>query len=251
MKLLIELSFLGTAYFGFQVQKGKPLPTVQGRFQDAVESVFGKRYPVTGCSRTDRGVHAIRFFVTVDFGTDEMTVPTEKIPTAMNSVLPQDIAVRSARFVPDTFHPRYTKLTKEYIYVFDNGAVRSPFNAGRTYYVARKLREDLMDEAASFIVGTHDFTSFMASGSKITDAVRTVTECRVQRDGDRVILRIAADGFLYNMVRIIAGTLLAVSDGKILPEEIPVIIEGTDRRLAGATLPPDGLYLNRVVYPEL
>ncbi len=248
MKYLLEISFLGTAYFGFQVQKGKDLPTVQGTVQDAVNAVFGRRYPVTGCSRTDRGVHAKQFFVTVDPGGDRITIPTEKIPTAMNAALPDDIAVKSAVTVPDSFHPRYTEMEKEYIYVFDNGGTRSPFDAGRAYYVPRPIREDLMDEAARKIEGKHDFTSFMAAGSKIVDAVRTVKSCRVRREGDRVILTVSADGFLYNMVRIIAGTLLAVSDGRISPDEVTDIVNARDRSRAGSTLPPDGLYLNRVTY---
>lgn len=248
MKFLIEISFLGTAYFGFQVQKGKALPTVQGTVQDAVNAVFGKRYPVTGCSRTDRGVHAKQFFITVDSGEDRITIPENKIPTAMNAVLPADIAVKNAVRVDDSFHPRYTKMEKQYIYVFDNGLTRSPFDAGRACYVPRPIREGLMDEAARKIEGKHDFTSFMAAGSKIVDAVRTVTSCRVTREGDRVTVTVSADGFLYNMVRIIAGTLLAVSDGRISPDDIPDIIEAKDRSRAGSTLPPDGLYLNRVTY---
>lgn len=248
MKYLLELSFLGTAYFGFQVQKGSPLPTVQGTVQDAVCSVFGKKYPVTGCSRTDRGVHAKQFFLTVDTGTDAASIPVGRIPTAMNAFLPCDIAVKSAETVPDSFHPRYTTMEKEYIYLFDNGKTRSPFFAGRAYFVPRPMHADRMDEAARKIVGTHDFTSFMAAGSKIVDAVRTVNSCRVTREGDNVTLTVSADGFLYNMVRIIAGTLLAVSDGKLDPEELPAIIAAKDRTRAGATLPPDGLYLNRVTY---
>ena len=248
MKYLLEITFLGTAYYGFQVQKGKELPTIQGTVQNAVCGVFGKKYPVTGCSRTDRGVHAKQFFLTVDTGSDRISIPSDRIPAAMNAVLPDDIAVKSAKTVPDSFHPRYTEMEKEYVYLFDNGKTRSPFDAGRAYYVPRPVRDELMDQAAKRIEGKHDFTSFMAAGSKIIDAVRTVTSCRVTREGDRVLLTVSADGFLYNMVRIIAGTLLAVSDGKILPEEIPDIIAAKDRSRAGATLPPDGLYLNRVTY---
>lgn len=249
MKILFEISYLGTAYHGYQVQNGSDLPTVQRAMQDAVESLLGKRFCLSGCSRTDAGVHARQFFCTAD-GVDEKTVPEDKIPLAIARFLPSDISVRSARYVSDDFHVRYDVDYKEYEYVVLNTKLADPFYASRAWHCPRKLDIDKMNSAASHFVGKHDFAAFMAQGSAVKDTVRAIKYFDVRREGDLVIMRVAADGFLYNMVRILCGTLVAVSEGKISENDIPEIILSCDRTRAGMTLAPDGLYLSRVVYPE-
>ncbi len=249
MKILLKISYLGTPYAGFQVQNNAP--TVQSTLQDGVERVFGARYAVTGCSRTDSGVHADAFYCTVDaegYGGTLLQTP-ERIPDAMNAVLPDSIAVLEAREVPADFHPRYSVISKEYRYLIHNSRAKDPFLTERAYHYKRPLDVALMQQAADHMVGEHDFAAFMASGSKVVDTVRCIHACQVERDGDRVTVCISANGFRYNMVRIIVGTLIAVSERKLAPQDIPAVIESRDRSRAGSTAPAHGLYLHSVAYP--
>ena len=245
MKILLEIAYVGTLYHGFQVQNNAP--SVQKTLQNALEGFFGKKLLLSGCSRTDSGVHAKQFFCTVE-GEIAETFPIEKLPIAASRFLPDDIAVLSAKRVEDSFHVRYDVVYKEYEYLILNRAEKDPFLSSRAYHYPRALDVDEMNKAAALIVGKHDFASFMAAGSKIVDSVRTVKSCSVEKNGDLVTVRVSADGFLYNMVRIICGTLIAVSEGKIKAEDIPGVIDACDRKKAGMTLPPDGLYLAKVVY---
>lgn len=249
MKLVLRLSYVGTAFHGFQVQPGG-VRTVQKTVQDAVGMLYGTRYAVTGCSRTDSGVHAKEFFLTVDAGDDSLKIPCDRLPAAMNRFLPNDVAVTGAALAGDSFHPRYNVLEKEYIYLIDHGKTRDPFLYGRALFYPKPLHQKKMREAAEQFCGTHDFSAFMASGSEVSDTVRTVKSASVEDDGSILRFSVSADGFLYNMVRIMIGTLLSVSEGKTEPNDIPRILSSLDRRLAGRTAPPDGLYLNRVLYPE-
>lgn len=246
MKLLLKISYLGTAYSGWQVQKDKT--TIQKTLQDAVETAFGKRYPVTGCSRTDSGVHANMFCCTIEFDKTKINIPAEKIPVVLSRLLPDDISVYSACKVSDDFHPRYNSTGKEYIYLIWNGAVKNPFLTGRAMFYPKPLDVSLMNEAAQCFLGKHNFASFMSSGSKITDTVRKIDTAKAEREGDKVLFTIAGSGFLYNMVRIMAGTLIEVGAGKITPEEVSEIVRACSRKKAGATAPSCGLYLNRVFY---
>jgi tRNA pseudouridine38-40 synthase len=167
--------------------------------------------------------------------------------------LPSDICVFDARWVREDFHPRYDVAEKEYVYRIYNRAVPSPFEENRACHVPKPIDGEALEKmqcAAKHFLGIHDFTSYMAQGSKIVDAVRTVTLSQIEREGDVILYRVRANGFLYNMVRILVGTLLLVGQGKLTPEEIPSITEGRDRQAAGSTMPPHGLYLNRVIYPE-
>ena len=246
MKLLLTIAYDGTAYHGYQVQSGQV--TVQEKLNDAVCRVFGKRYPVTGCSRTDSGVHALDFKATVTLDGDAPQIPADRVPLAMNIMLPADIAVKSAVPVPDSFHPRYDVKSKEYRYRILNSRIRDPFLAGRAYQFPVPLDTVLMNRAAGYFVGTHDFSAFTASGSDVADRVRTVYNCSVTSDGDIVTVTVSGNGFLYNMVRIIAGTLIDVSCGKICADSIPEIIASLDRERAGFTAPACGLYLYRVEY---
>lgn len=243
MKLLVTLKFIGTNYVGWQVQKNGV--SVQARVQDAIEQICGERVDVTGCSRTDSGVHAngYRFC----FTPPRALTPFRAL-AALNAALPQDMGATAVEEVPDGFHPRYNAAAKEYIYKMYGGRARDPFLEGFAWHCVKPLDAPLMDKAAQSFVGTHDFRSFMANGSKIEDAVRTVYYCRViERDGHTELV-VCADGFLYNMVRIIVGTLRSVSDGRIDKDSVPAIISAKDRNAAGRTAPPHGLYLNRVFY---
>lgn len=252
MKVLLRIAFLGKAYCGYQVQPNGV--TVQQRLNEAAKALFGFDCDIVGCSRTDSGVHANEFCVAVTKKGEsflETTVPIEKIPQAMSFWLPSDISVLSASAVDDGFHPRYDVKYKEYVYQIWNSPSRNPFLADRSWHCPKRIDDDgffAMREAAKSLVGKHDFSSFMAADSKIKDTVRTVFDAEVSRDGDLIVFRVCADGFLYNMVRIFVGTLLDVAYKKIQPEEISTIIESHDRKMAGSTAPPEGLFLNRVVY---
>ena len=245
MNIKLIISYLGTNYCGWQVQKNAV--SIQERLQDAVQAVFGKRYDLKGCSRTDSGVHANSFCCCVCADSD-LTIPENKIPLALNHFLPDDIAVINAEYVPDSFHPRYDVKYKEYEYVIWNASAKNPFLSDRAFHYPKKLDETVMDKAAKLFIGKHDFTSFMASGSSITDAVREIYYFNVRRDEEKVIINVAADGFLYNMVRILVGTLIETSEHKITLDDIPSIIASRNRKKAGFTAPPQGLYLNKVVY---
>lgn len=246
--ILLKLSYLGTAYNGFQVQPNGI--TVQQRLQDAAEAVFGKRYPVTGCSRTDSGVHANEFYCTIGVPEISLNVKLTSVPSAMNARLPKDISVSECFSVDENFHPRYNALYKEYLYLILNRRQRDPFLNYRAYHYPRALNIPLMNEAAARFVGRFDFASFTASGSGAADTVRNILHFRAEQNEGLVSVKIAGDGFLYNMVRILTGTLIYVSEGKINAEHIEEIILSRDRKKAGPTLPPHGLYLNKVVYGE-
>ena len=254
MKILLKIAYLGTRYCGYQVQPNGV--SIQQRLNEAAEATFGYACDIVGCSRTDSGVHANAFCATVaKKGCPDLptSIPAERIPFAMSANLPEDIAVYEAKWVADDFHARYDVIEKEYLYRFYNRAVRSPFEEDRAAHVPKYLDDTAirrMNEAAKTLLGTQDFAAYMAQGSKIVDTVRTITRAEVFREGDTVIFRVAANGFLYNMVRILAGTLLMVGQGKLTKEDVKRITESRDRVQAGATMPACGLYLNRVNYPE-
>ena len=255
MKLFLRLSYLGTAYNGYQVQGDQP--TVQRELTRACAELFGERCDIVGCSRTDSGVHANMFCVTVaSRETNQLNtaIPVQRIPLALNAHLPDDISVYYAAFVSDEFHPRYDVKYKEYVYRIYNSPTRSPFELDRAWHYPKKIDEQAltnMKKAAQYYCGSHDFTSFMAKGATVAHAVRTVMHARVERIGDVIEFRVAADGFLYNMVRIMTGTLIAVAEGKIPCDKIPEVIDAKDRAAAGMTAPAHGLYLNSVVYESI
>ncbi len=251
--IILHLAFDGTNYHGWQVQNNAV--TVQQTVQNAIEKVFGLRYPLTGCSRTDAGVHANDYVC--NFFTDR-ALDCEAIKRALNANLPKDIAVTACRETDEGFHVRYCATGKEYVYKIWNAPVRNPFCLGYTLFYPRKLDTDLLDEAAGKFCGTFDFAAFQSinaesrhrpsKGEPLSDTVRTIFESQVTRDGDMVEFRVHGDGFLYNMVRIMTGTLLFVAQGKISPCDIGDIIASRDRHSAGPTAPACGLYLNRVFY---
>ena len=252
MKLLLYLSYHGKNFSGYQVQAG--LRTVQEELCRAAKELFGYECDVTGCSRTDRGVHANMFCATVSKKGErylETRIDINKIPLAFCSHLPKDISVYGAQWRDDEFHPRYDVKYKEYIYRIYNRRERSPFEEGLSLHYPKVISDERireMNDAAQRFIGKHDFSAFMAQGSKVVSTVRTVYYASVERQGDVITFKVAADGFLYNMVRIMAGTLICVAEGKIRPEDIEKIIDSKDRSRAGITAPACGLYLNKVQY---
>ena len=251
MKYLCLLRYVGTHFHGFQAQPGKR--TVQGEMTRVMREFFGTDVSVTGCSRTDSGVHAEGFCLTVALADGSLPVPPEKLPQAVAPYLPPDLSVVEAQAVADGFHPRYDAVKKEYRYLIYPRRVMDPFYRNRAWHVfVPFLPEALekMNEAAAHLVGTHDFSAFRAEGSATRSPVRTVFRCAVKREGDFYRLEIEGDGFLYNMVRIVTGTLVAVGTGKLSPDDVKKALESRTRTAAGATAPPDGLYLHHVTYNE-
>ncbi len=252
MKILLDISFLGSCYCGYQVQPN--LPTIQGQLNNATRALFGFDCDIVGCSRTDSGVHANHFCVTVsEKGNDgiQTNIPCEKLVGALSVYLPPDISVNSATLVSNEFHARYDVKYKEYEYLIWNSKIRNPFLHDRTWQYSKPI-DDIslmnMQTAAKHFCGTQDFSAYMASDSNVKSTIRTIYSADVYRNGDIIGFKVSADGFLYNMVRILMGTLVSVAEGKISPDEIDNITLSKNRSRAGITVPPHGLYLNRVVY---
>ena len=241
--LFVRMRFLGTAYHGWQVQSNAL--SVQEEFQNDVEQIFGSREQVTGCSRTDSGVHANMYCLVL---RTENPISCFKLIAALNAKLPPDIGVYEIFEVPKDFHPRYSCKSKEYVYKIWNGNARNPFMEGRALYYHPKIDEEWMNKEAKAFLGTHDFTSLSGSKKIVNGNIRTVKNVEVKREGDLVTFTVEADGFLYNMVRIMVGTLLFIMSGNLEPGSIPSILEKRDRKAAGITAAPEGLYLNRVFY---
>ena len=251
-KILLEISYLGTNFCGYQVQPQKR--TVQQQLNIAAEKLFGFECDIVGCSRTDSGVHALQYFAAVtQKGCNylQTSIMIDKIPSAMSFYLPDDITVRSAQWVDVDFHPRHDVSFKEYTYLISNSRQRDPFEIGRSWHYPRFISDVALSDmqaACKNLIGTYDFSTYMAANSSVSDTVRTIFSATVEKREDMIIFKICGDGFLYNMVRIIVGTLILVAEGKIRPEDIPSITESKDRSRAGVTAPPQGLYLSRVVY---
>ena len=241
--LLLTLAFDGSAFHGWQVQPNGF--TVQQALQDAIERVTSVRTSVTGCSRTDAGVHARAFCC--NFRT-ESRVPCEKFPAALNFYLPEQIAVRACREVDESFHARYDCAGKTYRYHVHNTGVRDQFLLRRAALEPFPLEADLLSQQADDFLGTHDFTSFCAAGSSVKTTIRTVTRFDVTREGDELYFFVRADGFLYNMVRIMVGTLLDIAKGRLPEDCVPGILAAKDRTRAGVTAPAEGLTLWEVDY---
>ena len=244
-RLLFEIAYAGTRYHGYQVQQNAL--SVAETLQDAVERVFKRREAITGCSRTDTGVHANQYFFHMD---TEQRIPSEAAVIALNNLLPDDIAVKSCREVPPDFHARYSVCWKEYVYRIWNAPVKNPFLDGLALHYKYPLDAALMNRCAGEFVGTHDFSGFRSTGGKEGSAVRTIFATSVKREGEMVALTVAGDGFLYNMVRAMVGTCVYASEGKLSPEDIPRLLEARNRTAAGPTVPPGGLYMTRLWYDE-
>ena len=248
MKYFAKIKYLGTDFHGFQVQPG--LRTVQGELCCALRSAFGQECRVTGCSRTDAGVHANEFCLTVE--CDGGTIPADKLPVAVARYLPNDLSLFYAEPCDESFHPRYDVKAKEYVYLIKNARIYDPFMFGRVWFFPRPITDSAIDKmniASSHFLGKHDFCGFMSEGADNTeDTVRNIYSMSVEKKEDLITITVRGDGFLYNMVRIIAGTLIDVAMWKISPDELPAIISSRDRSRAGMTAPAEGLYLNKVIY---
>ena len=241
--LLITLRFAGTRYCGFQVQANGP--SVCAAFQDAAEKILGERGEVKGCSRTDAGVHANKYCLSMHTTS---TIRPDKLLLALNAALPDDIAATQCREVPADFHARYSATGKEYLYRLLNARVKDPFSPQLSYRFGFPLDEGLLHAQAQDFVGRLDFAAFQAKGGDVGDTVRTVTSFGVERQGVYILFWVRGDGFLYKMVRIMVGTLIDIGRGKLPPGCVPGILAGRDRARAGKTAPACGLYLNDVFY---
>ena len=247
MNILLDLSYDGTNFCGFQVQKNGV--SVCETVQNALQALFGARPDVKGCGRTDAGVHALHY--ALNFWA-ETSIPVEKLPLALNRHLPDTVRVNEARQVPQEFHARYSAHTKTYVFRIWHSPVESPLEAAYHHRISAPLNAEAMDKAAAKFVGKHDFLSLCSAGSSVAakgDTVRTISACKVERQGPLVTVTVTADGYLYNMVRILAGTLVEAGRGALDPDAVPAILAGRDRSLAGPTLPAKGLFLKQVDYP--
>lgn len=250
--IVLHLAFDGGRYHGWQVQENAV--TVQFTVQNAIEKVFGSRLGLTGCSRTDAGVHAKDYVCS--FHTSA-SIDRNSIMRALNSHLPDDIAVTECDEAPEDFHPRYSATGKEYVYKIRNAPFKDPFDRGYSFFYPKNIDAESLNYAARAFCGKHDFSAFCSTKAvsrhrpdETEDTVRTIYHAGVARAGNNVIFRVRGDGFLYNMVRIMVGTLVFVDHGGLTPETLGGIILSKDRRKAGPTAPAHGLYLNRVFYDE-
>ena len=241
--IALRLKYDGSRYHGWQVQKNDI--TVCQTMEEALEKVCGHQVKLVGCGRTDAGVHALRYCA--NFKSD-CRIPLDRLPLAINSRLPGDIAVVAAAEAPEDFNAIGSCIKKEYIYKIHNSNIRDPFLEKRVCFYPQHLDMELMQAAAKAFEGTHDFKAVRSEGTQTKTTVRTVYWCRAEKEGDIITVSICANGFLYNMCRAMVGTMVYASYGKLLPEEIPALLEKGDRRLTGPTMPPQGLYLNRVWY---
>lgn len=240
---MLTICFDGACFAGWQVQKNAV--AVMQVLQDALELVLKERPDVKGCSRTDSGVHALNFCVSLKTVNP---IPEARLVKALNCNLPDSIAALRCIEVPEDFHARYDAVAKRYIYKVRNTPLRDPFFANRVLHLPDFIDVVLLDAAAKQFVGTHDFKAFSNAGSKIIDTVRTLYSFDVYRNEDVVIFDVCGNGFLYNMVRILVGTLLDINKGLLSADEIPQMLLSRERTRAGITAPPEGLYLKDVYY---
>lgn len=250
--VLLTIEYDGTNFAGWQRQK--EARTVQGEIENALEKLIGKRIEIAGTSRTDAGVHAMG--QRASFTLDDGGIPTENIVRALNDILAfdkmeglGDIRILKAEEMPEDFHARYSSKGKRYIYKIYNEKEKSPFRRTLFYQITDELDVKAMKDAAKYIVGTHDFKSFETSGSTVHETtVRTIYSLDISKEENLITISISGDGFLYNMVRIIVGTLVEVGLHKKDPKDLEEIINVKDRSAAGHTAPPQGLYLDEVFY---
>lgn len=235
-RVMMRVAYDGTDYCGWQFQPGSP--TVEGVLNQALSELLGETIVVTGASRTDSGVHALGNVAVFD---TETRIPPEKISYALNQRLPEDIVVQESGEVAPDFHPRHCNSTKTYEYRILNREFPLPTERRDSYFTYRKLDVKIMQDAAKYVIGTHDFASFCSAHAQTETTVRTVYDCTVKQTGDMICIRVTGAGFLYNMVRIIAGTLLEIGCGARKPEEMKDIIAACDRSAAGPTAPAHGL----------
>jgi len=245
MRIKLNVEYDGTNYVGWQRQKNGT--SVQQMLEDAFFAASGQRVGITGAGRTDAGVHAQGQAAHLDTDT---TIPPEKLSFAMNAHLPADIKVTNSQEAGGDFHARYGAVAKTYIYTYYNAQHSSAIYRNTTAHVRGEIDVGAMKQAAQHITGTHDFLSFCASGSEVNTTTRTVYRLDIVREKPFLRIEITGSGFLYNMVRIIAGTLLDAGKGKIAADDVKKIIEGRDRSLASPTAPARGLVMKQVYYDD-
>ena len=244
-RIKLVVAYDGTAYCGFQVQNNGP--TIEGELNKVLSELFGEEIRVIGASRTDSGVHA---YCNVAVFDTEVRMPAEKMIYAINQRLPEDIRVQASCEVTTDFHPRHTDSRKTYEYRIYNTSVQNPMKRHYALWDYHNLNVDRMKEAAAYLVGEHDFRSFCSADTQVESTVRTIYDLTVEQNGEEITIRVRGNGFLYNMVRIIAGTLLEVGKGKIEPNEMVRILEAKDRQAAGPTAPAHGLTLTQYEFLE-
>lgn len=243
MRVKLTVSYDGTNYCGWQVQPNGV--AVQEVINRTASALLGEKIETIGASRTDSGVHSLGNVCVFDTDT---RMPAEKISYAMNQRLPDDIVVIDSCGVPETFHPRFSRSRKTYEYRILNRRFRDPTRRLDTYFFHYDLDVERMQTAADYLVGEHDFASFCSAGSQSETTVRTIYSCSVERTGDIIAIRVCGNGFLYNMVRIIAGTLIKVGTGDIAPAQMEHIILAHSREAAGPTAPAHGLTMIGLEY---
>lgn len=239
------VAYDGTNYCGWQVQPNGI--TIEEVLNRSLSNLLGEKIEVMGASRTDSGVHSLGNVAVFDTNT---RMPADKIAFALNQRLPEDIVVQGSCEVPSDWHPRYQESTKTYEYRILNRTFRMPTRRLDTYFYHYPLDVEQMSEAASYLVGTHDFASFCAANAQVKSTVRTIYSCTAQKENDIIAIRVTGNGFLYNMVRIIAGTLIEVGAGKHRPEEIKDILAAENRDAAGPTAPAQGLTMMGIEYKQ-
>lgn len=244
-RVMLRVAYDGTEYCGWQLQPGAP--TIEGVLNDALSGLLRETIRVTGASRTDSGVHSLGNVAVFDTDT---RIPAEKISYALNQRLPDDIVVQESREVAADFHPRHCDSRKTYEYRILNREFPLPTQRRDSYFYYRRLNVESMREAAAYLVGTHDFASFCSAHAQTETTVRTVYDCTVEKNGDLICIRVTGAGFLYNMVRIIAGTLIEVGVGARQPEELRTIIEARERSAAGPTAPAHGLTMIGIIFEQ-
>ena len=242
-RIKLTIAYDGTNYCGWQVQPNGI--TVEEVVNKALKKLTGEDIQVIGASRTDSGVHALGNVAVFDTHT---TIPPERISYALNQRLPEDIVIVKSEEVAEDFHPRYCDCSKTYEYHILNTRIPIPTKRLTNYFVSYDLDVEKMRKAAGYLIGEHDFVSFCNVRTDVEDTVRTVTELEILKDGEEITIRISGNCFLYNMVRIIVGTLIRVGRGFYEPEKVKEILEAKDRKAAGVTAPPHGLILAEIRY---
>ena len=243
LNIKLTIQYDGSNYSGWQKQKNAN--SIQEQIEKAIYLVTGEKVNLIGSGRTDRGVHALGQVANF---TTLSSIPADRFKFALNSKLPGDISIIESQAVDYEFHSRYHAKGKRYRYLIFNKPIRNPLYRNYAYHVPYPLDFREMERAAKFFIGTHDFASFMASGSSVKDTVRTIYDISLDKKDDLIILSVEGDGFLYNMIRIMVGTLIDIANNKLKSQDIPAIINAKNRRAAGHTAPPQGLYLEKVYY---
>ncbi|MBM7606464.1 tRNA pseudouridine38-40 synthase [Metabacillus crassostreae] len=244
MKVKCTVSYDGSQFYGYQVQPNKR--TVQSEIEDALTKLHkGEKIKIFASGRTDAGVHAVG--QVFHFET-KLRIPEDRWPFALNSLLPEDIVIKSAAYVAPEFHARFDVVKKEYRYIINQDKIQDVFKRKYCFHYPYELDLQSIKKACDLLSGTHDFTSFCVAKTEVEDKVRTLYSIEVIKEDTNIIFRFIGNGFLYNMVRILVGTLLEIGQGIKSVEDIPAIFKGRDRRLSGKTVPGHGLYLWKVYY---